>query len=98
MSQTKIIFAAASFIFEGILFLTAAFFLRRPERIKAVPLCKPAGFIFYIIGVVTEVYGILALVFKNELTRNAVQIFALVYLIFITIAFIFFYASIKVKK
>ena len=98
MNQTKFLIASAFFIAAGLLFLTAAFFLRRPARVKNVPLCKPAGLIFYIIGAVTEAYGILAVVFRNELTKNAVQIFALVYLVFITAAFIFFYASIKVKK
>ena len=74
--------------------MTAGILLRKPERVKNTPLFKPAGFIFYFTGAVTIVYGIIALCFKSELTRSAVQAFALIYLIFITVIFSVFYVLI----
>ena len=94
MNDKLILTAAVVFLLAGSLFLTAGIILRNPERVKKTPLFKPAGFIFYLTGAVTIVYGILALCFKNELTRNAVGFFALIYLIFITVIFSVFYVLI----
>ena len=95
MNDKLILTAAVVFLFAGALFLTAGIVLRNPERVKKTPLFKPAGFIFYLTGVITIVYGVLALCFKSELTKTAVQAFALIYLIFITVIFAVFYVLIS---
>lgn len=95
MNKTTVIIAAIIFILAGILFSGTAFMIRRPSSVQKNSLFKPAGFIFYLIGALTCIYGILALSFLDELTKPAVQLFALIYLIFITAAFSAFYLILK---
>jgi len=92
-------------LFLGIIFLTVAFFfcataffMGRPESVKKTPLFKPSSFIFYLIGALTFATGIIFLTLKNELSKHAVQLIALFYLILLVVIFFVFIQLMGNKK
>ena len=91
MNTSLLIVASVVSIITGAALCITAFFMSSPERIKKTPIFKGAGFIFYVIGILTLAYGILGLCFYKTVSRLTVALFALIYLIVLIIMFIIFY-------
>ena len=95
-SIMKIILFGIVFIIIGLVACGVAFYLGRPESVKKAAIAKPSSIIFYIIGALTVVTGILFLIFSKDLTKKAFQIFVLSYLVCLTVLMCVFTALIKV--
>ena len=98
MNGSFLIAIGIVFIVVGLIFCAIAFFLNLPSSVQKASISKPAGIIFYIIGAVTLIIGILDLLFKDSITRTAMQGFALAYLVVITIMFSLFTALVGKKN
>ncbi len=91
----KIILFGIVFIIIGLIACGVAFYLGRPESVKKTPIAKPSSIIFYIIGALTFVTGLLFLIFSKNLTKKAFQIFVLIYLGGLTVLLCIYTALIK---
>ena len=98
VSLSNIIPIAIVFLVAGIIFCIIAMYLGRPSSVQKAPISKPCSIIFYIIGALTVVNGIMALIFKDILTKHALQIAALLYLAAITVLLSVFSFLIKDVK
>lgn len=93
------IFAAGIvFVAAGILFCAVAFFLSLPKSVEKAAVSGPAGKIFYIIGALTFVSGILALIFKDSVSRLAAEFFAVAYLAALTVLISVFSFMLKTER
>ncbi|MCH5290524.1 MAG: hypothetical protein J1D88_02040 [Treponema sp.] len=88
--SAKLIFAGIAFLVMAGVFCGIAFFLRLPQQVQKAPICKQSGSIFFLIGSLTGVVGLLALLFRNEATKTVAQICALVYLLLLTMLLVVF--------
>lgn len=88
MSSTLLIFIGIFFIIFGAGFSALAVYLSK--ALKNQPLGKVSYRIFGILGIVTLVSGILELCFMGELTKKVIEIYGLVYLVFITVCCVAF--------
>ncbi len=86
----KILIAGIAFLLVGLIFFVAAVSLKYGKSFKEISIAKPSSVIFYIIGAVTFVLGILILVFKKEFSKSAFELLIFGYLIFIAFAFCLF--------
>ncbi len=86
------------FLTVALIFCTTAFFMGRPEAVKKTPLFKPSSFIFYLIGSLTFATGILFITLRNELSKQAIQVMALAYLIILIGIFFVFIQMMGNKK
>ena len=91
----KIILFGIMFILIGLVSCGVAFYLGRPESVKKAPISKPSSIIFYIIGALTFVTGLLFLIFSKEMEKNTFQIFVLIYLGCLTVLLCIFTGLIK---
>ena len=98
MQKGYIIALGIAFIAAGAFFCLIALYLSRPESVKKAAISKPSSIIFYIIGALTLVMGLLALIFLSSLTKSAVQIGSLLYLVLLTVLFAIFTFMLKGKK
>ena len=87
MNMTHLIIGAIVFIIAGIAFCAVAVFLGLPSSVQKAKISKPASIIFYVIGALTLCGGILALCFKSTITKTSVQLFAIIYLVILTVLF-----------
>ena len=88
----KTILFGIIFIVIGLVACGTAVFLGRPESVKKAPISKASSVIFYIIGALTFVMGLLFLIFSKDLTKKAFQIMLIAYLACLTIL-LFIYTS-----
>lgn len=98
MQKGYIIALAVAFMVVGAFFCAIAAFLSRPESVKKAAVSKPSSIIFFMLGALTIVFGLLALLFCGSLTKAALQIGALLYLVLLTILSAVFTCMLKVKK
>ncbi len=98
MNTTFVLGVGIIFIVVAVIFSAIAFFLSLPSSVEKAAISRPAGIIFYVIGALTFVIGILTLMFRKEMTRNLMEGFALVYLVVITILFAMFTALVGKKN
>ena len=84
MNQGILTAAGIAFLCVGAAFCAAGFYLNRPESRAKAAVSAAGGMIFYLLGAVTAVSGLLALVFRADITRKAAALFCLVYLVFLT--------------
>ncbi len=98
MNPSRILLGAIAFMIAGIAFCSVAFYLKRPESVKKAPLSATAGTIFYIIGALTFITGLMALLFRNEVSKTVIEVFFLIYLIALTVIFFVFYSMMNTKK
>ena len=95
MKAKSIILVAVLFLFMGIVFLGCGIFLKLQKKNKNL-FAKSAGKTFSLLGIITLVYGILAICFRNELTKLVAEIFAIICLLVIIILIVIF--NIKLNK
>ena len=81
MNAALIICLGITFIAIGIIFCAIAMYLASPNVSKKATISKPSSIIFYIIGALTAVSGVLALIFRSIITKTALQITSLIYLV-----------------
>ncbi len=87
---SKILIAGISFLVVGLIFFVAAIYLKYAKSFKEISVAKPSSVIFYIIGAVTFLLGILILIFKNEFSKFTFELLIFIYLIFIAFVFLLF--------
>ncbi len=98
MNPLKLLFAGIVFLIVGAVFFALAVWLRQPKTAEQSPmLSRVAGSVFSIIGSVTCMGGLLSIFFRNDVSKMAVQIFFLLYLVFLTIMCFIFVTQIKDK-
>lgn len=94
--KTELLLAlGVAFIVSGLVFCLLAYFVSRPKTIEEARISKPSSATFYFIGALTFVIGLLAVLFRYDLTKLAMQIGALVYFALISAAFFFFSMIVK---
>ncbi|MBO4319906.1 MAG: hypothetical protein J5857_05500 [Treponema sp.] len=98
MKTTSIIAGGIVFILVGLAFCGAAVYLSKNSASKKSPISKPGSVIFYIIGAMTLVMGVLALVFGSELTKSMVRLACFIYLVALVVLFAVFCSMLKVKN
>ncbi|MBB5218935.1 uncharacterized membrane protein YjjP (DUF1212 family) [Treponema rectale] len=92
----KIIIGSVIFITVGLIFCITGMILKTSSKQNAAS--KITGTIFYLIGAITLISGILGICFKNEITRTVLQFYALIYLVIISIVFFIITKLIKIKS
>lgn len=86
--ETKVIIGSILFIAAGILFLIAGvvIFLRSDvEKNSGDNIHKKSARLFFLIGLLTVVSGLLGISFRNEITRVAFLVYAVIYLAVLTV-------------
>ncbi len=81
MNTTILIIACIAFIIVGAILSTLSFIFKEP---------KSASRLFLIVGSITLVMGIMGLIMHSELTKAAVQLAGLIYLVLLIIAMVIF--------
>jgi hypothetical protein len=89
MNSNTLLALGIIFVIVGIVFAVFSFFIKNSPA-SAIPLNKCGGTIFFVIGFLTIVVGILGIGFHKEATRNAVQIVALLYILILMILIFIF--------
>ncbi|MCR5218030.1 hypothetical protein [Treponema sp.] len=92
----KITIISIVFILVGLTFYITGLLLK--SSVKKSPGTKIAGTIFYLMGALTLVSGILGLCFRNEITKTALQVYSLIYLVIISIIFFIITKLIKTES
>lgn len=87
--------AGIAFIAAGLLFCAAALYLKSRKAAETSPVSGVAGTIFYLIGALTGVTGMLAVLFRNEAPALAIKAGFLVYLVLLTIILVVFINMLK---
>ncbi len=98
MNPSLLLACGIAFVVVGILFAAAGFYLKLPASVQKAPISAVAGIIFYIIGAMTVIAGILALVFHSGATKTAVELVLLIYLAAVTILLIIFTLLVKTPQ
>ena len=98
MKTSFIIAGGIVFVLVGLLFCAAAVYLSKSAASKKSAISKPGSVVFYIIGAMTLVMGLLALVFGSQLTKSMVQIGCFIYLVALVVLFAVFCSMLKVKN
>lgn len=96
MSNGFILAIGFIFLFVGIAFATVSFFLNNGHEHKLIS--KTGGILFFIIGFMTAIIGLLTLAFHKEITKKTIQMGALFYLILLTVILCIFVAVVKVDS
>ena len=73
----------------------AALYLKSPKAAEKSSISGVAGTIFYLIGALTAVTGLLAVLFRNEAPVLAIKTGFLVYLLLLTVILIIFINMLK---
>lgn len=92
----KVLIFSIFFILAGLAFCITGFCLKNSSKKNSAS--SVTAIVFYLIGSLTLVSGILGLCFKNEITKRAVQFYALIYLIIISIIFFIITKLIKTQS
>lgn len=98
MKTTSIIAGGIVFILVGLAFVGVAVYLSRSAASNKSSVSKAGSVIFYVIGAMTLVMGLLALVFGSQLTKSMVQIGCFIYLVALVVLFAVFCSMLKVKN
>lgn len=84
MNPKSLTIVAVLFLVIGAVFFGCAMFFKLQKKNENA-FVKASGGTFFVFGVITLVYGILALCFRKEITKLVAEIFALLYLVIITV-------------
>lgn len=95
MNTTLVLISGIVFMLVGLVFCAIAFYLKTPKFTEKAPIGKTAGFIFYIIGALTFVMGMLAVIFHAEASKAMIEFGFLVYLVILTIILFIFVSLLK---
>ena len=95
MNTTLVLASGFVFMVMGTMFCGVAFYLKSPKFLEKAPIGKIAGTIFYIIGALTFVTGMLAVIFYKDVEKSFIQAGFLAYLIFLTIILFIFVSLLK---
>ena len=95
MNPHVVLISGIVFMAVGLLFCGIACYLKSPSSVQKAPLGRIAGTIFYIIGAITLASGLVAVLFRKEATKTAVQAGFLVYLVLLTALCCVFVALVK---
>jgi len=86
MNTTLVIIAGIAFLIVGIALCAVSYIFKQP---------KSASKLFFIVGAITAVMGLMALVLHNEITKLVIQLAGLIYLVLLIIAMSIFTAMTK---
>lgn len=98
MKIGSIIAGGIIFILVGLAFCGAAVYLSKGSAARKSSISKPGSVVFYIIGAMTLVMGVMALVFGSQLTKSMVRVACFIYLVALVVLFAVFCSMLKVKN
>lgn len=91
----RIIIFGILFLIVGLAACAVAFYLGRPESVKKSSIAKASSKIFYVIGALTFITGLMLLIFSNEMTKKAFQLIIIFYLFCVTVLLFIYTKLIK---